>query len=54
MWGRHGKERGENTGGDDDRTQSDRLLSITGVAYSNAQKMPAGIYIKNGKKYIMR
>lgn len=37
-----------------DRTPSDRMFSITGVAYSNAQKMPAGIYIKNGKKYIMR
>ncbi len=30
------------------------MFSITGVAYSNAQKMPAGIYIKNGKKYIVR
>ncbi len=36
------------------RTPSDRMYTITGVACSKEQKMPAGIYIKNGKKFIVR
>ena len=34
--------------------QSDRVFSISGVEYTNKENMPAGLYIKNGKKFIVR
>ncbi|MGM9713806.1 MAG: hypothetical protein ACI3Y5_06775 [Prevotella sp.] len=37
-----------------DRTLSGRMFSVTGIPYSNGKKMPAGIYIRNGKKFIVR
>ena len=33
---------------------SDRTFSISGVEYTNKAKLPAGLYIKNGKKVLIK
>lgn len=33
---------------------SDRITSLTGIDYGKASKLPAGLYVKNGKKFIAR
>ena len=33
---------------------SGRITSITGIDYGKASKLPAGLYVKNGKKFIAR
>lgn len=33
---------------------SDRITSITGIDYGKASRLPAGLYVKNGKKFIAR
>lgn len=33
---------------------SDRIFSISGIEYTNKANLPAGLYIKNGKKFIVK
>lgn len=33
---------------------SDRTFGISGVEYTNKAKLPAGLYIKNGKKVLIK
>ncbi|MGM9697962.1 MAG: hypothetical protein ACI3Y0_04895 [Prevotella sp.] len=33
---------------------SDRIISVSGIEYSNKANLPAGLYIKNGKKVLVK
>lgn len=33
---------------------SDRIISVSGIEYTNKANLPAGLYIKNGKKFIVK